>query len=170
MAVGAQTTKAPRTSERRKEAFWGYGFISIWFIGFAVFTAVPLAMSVYISFTSWSPIAGPFWEAKRVGFSNYGTFLHDHRYWHSIFNTLYFSFGSVLVVNVVSIPLAMNSRLEKRHAIWGAIGHVLVRTIALLAIGIMMFNSEYGVDSAKMGWSGTWWTTCSAGRASRSRS
>ena len=114
MAVSAKSAKRSRASERRKEALWGYGFISIWFIGFAIFTAVPLAMSVYISFTSWSPIAGPFWEAKRVGFANYNTFLHDHRYWHSIINTIYFSFGSVLVVNLVSIPLAMilNQRLR----------------------------------------------------------
>jgi multiple sugar transport system permease protein len=155
MAAGARAGTVRPVKERRKEARWGYGFIAIWFVGFAVFTAVPLAMSVYISFTSWSPIAGPFWEAHTVGFSNYGTFLHDHRYWHSIFNTIYFSFGSVLVVNVVSIPLALllNQKLKGINlyrtifylpAIMPAVASVLIfRLIFLPGTGLVSWVLSY---------------------------
>jgi multiple sugar transport system permease protein len=107
MAVRAETKPGTFQSSKRKEGLWGYSFISIWFIGFAVFTAVPLAMSVFISFTGWQPVAGPFWQAHLVGFKNYNTMVHDSRYWHSIANTIYFAFGSVALVNVVSIPMAM---------------------------------------------------------------
>jgi len=59
---------APRKSgwarwwARSREARWGVGLTSIWLVGFLVFAAVPLGMSVYISFTNWSPISGPFWQ------------------------------------------------------------------------------------------------------------
>jgi multiple sugar transport system permease protein len=92
---------------RAREARWGIGFTSIWLIGFLVFSAVPLAMSVYISFTNWAPVSGPFWDAHRVGIQNYQTFLSDSRYWHSVRNTIYYAVGSVGVVNVVALPMAM---------------------------------------------------------------
>jgi multiple sugar transport system permease protein len=92
---------------RRQEAGWGFSLTSIWLIGFLVFSAVPLAMSVYISFTSWAPVTGPFWEAHRIGLTNYHTFLTDSLYWHSVFNTIYYAVGSVGVVNVVALPMAL---------------------------------------------------------------
>src|SRR4029453_6859464 len=46
---------------RSREARWGVGLTSIWLVGFLVFAAVPLGMSVYISFTNWAPISVPFW-------------------------------------------------------------------------------------------------------------
>jgi predicted acyltransferase len=67
-------------------------------------------------------------------------------------------FPAFLFIVGMSIPLAMGPRLERGEPIWKAVGHVFLRTVALLAIGIMMVNSDLGPNSAKMGWSGTWWT------------
>src|SRR5438046_10456481 len=58
----------------------------------------------------------------------------------------------------MSIPLAMGSRLGRGEPVWKAAAHVLLRAAALIAIGIMMVNSDLGPSSAKMGWSATWWT------------
>ena len=104
---------APRKSgwarrwSRSREARWGVGLTSIWLVGFLVFAAVPLGMSVYISFTNWAPISGPFWDAHTIGLKNYQTFLTDHVYWHSVFNTIYYAVGSVAVVNLVALPMAL---------------------------------------------------------------
>jgi multiple sugar transport system permease protein len=110
------SAKATRTraSYKSREAIWGFGLTSIWLIGFLVFGAFPLIMAVFISFTSWSPLAGPFWQAHGVGLKNYQTFLTDRLYWHSVWNTIYYSVGSVALANIVSIPLAMmlNQRLR----------------------------------------------------------
>jgi multiple sugar transport system permease protein len=92
---------------RTREARWGYGLTSIWLIGFIVFAGFPLAMSVFISFTNWAPISGPFWEAHTVGLKNYQTFLTDRTYWHSIWNTIYYAIGSVAVVNLAALPMAL---------------------------------------------------------------
>src|SRR6476646_11941402 len=104
---------APRKSglahwwSRTREARWGMGLTSIWLVGFLAFAAVPLGMSIYISFTDWAPISGPFWHAHTIGLKNYATFLSDHVYWHSVFNTIYYAVGSVAVVNLVALPMAL---------------------------------------------------------------
>lgn len=93
--------------QHRRRALWGYAFISVWVVGFLIFTAFPLVMAVFISFTNWAPISGPFWEAHPIGLTNYATFLSDSRFWHSVANTIYYAIGSVALVNVVAIPMAL---------------------------------------------------------------
>ena len=110
MSVVETTTRKSgwaRRWSRSRETRWGVGLTSIWLVGFLVFAAVPLAMSVYISFTNWEPISGPFWNAHTIGLHNYHTFLTDHVYWHSVANTIYYAVGSVGVVNLVALPMAM---------------------------------------------------------------
>jgi multiple sugar transport system permease protein len=126
MAVQAQATPARReSSAKRQEAFWGFGLTSIWLIGFLIFSAAPLIIAFYVSFTNWNPIHSTFWNANTIGLSNYKTFLSDSRYWHAVWNTIYYAVGSVGLVNVVSIPLAilLNQKLR---------GINLYRTIAYL--------------------------------------
>jgi multiple sugar transport system permease protein len=106
-AIPAPATGKPAGSERRREGWWGFGFTTIWIIGFLVFALFPLAMAVYISFTNWAPIAGPFWEAHTVGVQNYATFLSDPLFWQSIGNTLYYAVGTVAVINIVALPMAL---------------------------------------------------------------
>lgn len=114
MAVRAQTARRSSNREQRKEAAWGLGFASIWLIGFIVFAAFPLIMAVFISFTSWNPVSGPFWQAHGNGFNNYHWFLTSQRFWHSVWNSIYYSIGSVAVMNLVALPMAMllNQRLR----------------------------------------------------------
>jgi multiple sugar transport system permease protein len=102
----AASTGGPR-SKQRQERLWGYSFTSIWLIGFLVFSAAPLLISVFISFTDWNPIRGPFWQAHLNGVHNYQTLLQDRRYWHAVWNTIYYALGSVALVNLASIPLAI---------------------------------------------------------------
>ena len=104
---GGWARRWSRRWSRSREARWGVGLTSIWLVGFLAFAAVPLAMSVYISFTDWAPISGPFWDADTIGLKNYQTFLTDHVYWHSVFNTIYYAVGSVGVVNLVALPMAL---------------------------------------------------------------
>lgn len=64
-------------------------------------------------------------------------------------------FPGFLFIVGMSIPFALGSRLSKGKPAWKVAGHVLIRTLCLLWIGIMMVNET--PDSAKMGWSGTLW-------------
>ena len=113
MSVVARPGTAPRAQQResrarRQEMWWGYGLISIWLIGFLLFGVVPLASAVFISLSSWDPVAGPFWQAHFVGGANYGQMLfHDGRFWHSIVNSIVYALGTVAITNLVALPMAL---------------------------------------------------------------
>ncbi len=95
---------------QRREKFWGFGLVSLWLIGFLLFGVVPLAAAVFISFTNWSPVSGPFWNAHVVGVDNYRQMLfHDPRFWHSIRNSVIYALGSVAITNLVALPMAWYS-------------------------------------------------------------
>jgi multiple sugar transport system permease protein len=152
MAATAQAAPAKRErNQRRQEMFWGYGFTSIWIVGFVVFSAVPLALALILSFTDWNPIRGPFWTAHFNGLSNYQTFLQDRRYWHAVWNTIYYAVGSVALVNVLSIPLAilLNQKLRAIN---------LYRTIAYLpaimpgVAAVLIFRLIFQPSSGILSW------------------
>jgi len=68
-------------------------------------------------------------------------------------------FPAFLFIVGMSIPLALGGRIARGDSIWRIIGHVLVRTLSLLVIGILMVNSESGPSGKQMGWSRTAWTS-----------
>lgn len=65
-------------------------------------------------------------------------------------------FPGFLFIVGMSIPFALGGRLARGEAQWRLVLHVLVRTLSLLALGIMMVNES--PDTQTMGWSATWWT------------
>src|SRR4051812_37111338 len=58
---------------RRKEARWGYIFISTWLVGFVLWYLYPLAAGLYYSFTSYDLLTAPHW----IGLGNYRTLIDD---------------------------------------------------------------------------------------------
>ncbi len=64
-------------------------------------------------------------------------------------------FPGFLFIVGMSIPFALGSRLNKGEPIWKTFLHILVRTVSLLALGILMVHET--PDSEKLGWSGTLW-------------
>jgi predicted acyltransferase len=65
-------------------------------------------------------------------------------------------FPGFLFIVGLSIPFALGGRLARGEAPWRIGLHVLVRTLSLLALGIMMVNES--PDTKTMGWSATGWT------------
>ena len=66
-------------------------------------------------------------------------------------------FPSFLFLVGMSIPLAFVGRLKRGVSIWNLVGHVILRTLALLAIGIMMVNTEETANNALMPMRAVWW-------------
>jgi len=83
----------------------------------------PLGYTAWISLHDWSmsSIDPPRW----VGFGNYVKLLGDSRFWNATWNTLYFSFGTVIVETVLGVALAvlLNRRFRFKN---------VVRTLFLL--------------------------------------
>ncbi len=65
-------------------------------------------------------------------------------------------FPAFLFIVGMSIPFALGGRLSKGEAIWKIFGHVILRSLALLAIGILMVNGE-SASYDTPGWSPTQW-------------
>jgi len=61
------------------------------FIGFLIFTAGPVLLSLYMSFTNWS--LKPSVELEWVGLRNYLDLMKDRDFWFYLYNTLYFMIG-----------------------------------------------------------------------------
>src|SRR5213075_1772136 len=68
-------------------------------------------------------------------------------------------FPAFLFIVGMSIPFALGTRLARGDSNWKIVGHVLLRTLSLLVIGILMVNSESGPSSKHMGWSRNAWTS-----------
>ncbi len=64
-------------------------------------------------------------------------------------------FPAFLFIVGMSIPLALRGRMAKGQSIWETFGHVILRTLSLLFIGILMVHET--PDTVVMGWSGDWW-------------
>ncbi len=56
-----------RSSPANIERFWGYLFIAAPLIGFLIFAALPMIVSIFISFTQWDLLTPPRW----VGLKNW---------------------------------------------------------------------------------------------------
>ncbi|MFN8386297.1 MAG: sugar ABC transporter permease [Anaerolineales bacterium] len=90
------------TLKRQENTFAGYFFSAPWIIGFVIFVVIPLAFSLYWSFTDYR-IASPE-PTKWVWFENYKELLFkDATFRASIVNTLY--------LTVLGLPLQMGAAL-----------------------------------------------------------
>jgi multiple sugar transport system permease protein len=75
-----------------KNQLTGYAFISPFLLGFLIFTAFPIAASLYLSFTDYDLFTAPSW----VGFEQYERmFAGDPKFWRSLRVTFLYVFVGV---------------------------------------------------------------------------
>jgi multiple sugar transport system permease protein len=111
-----------RLTQARREALEGYLCLAPWALGFLLFIAIPMVVSLGLSFTD-SDILSP---AKFVGLANYErAFFGDDRFWSSLQRTFYYALLVVPigVVGSLMAALLLNQRLK---------GTTLYRTLYFL--------------------------------------
>ncbi len=81
----------------------GLIFSSPWLIGSVVFLGYPLAAALYYSFTDYSVLLPPVF----VGVENYIELFQDELAYKSLYNTVVFAFGSVVLSLFTSLVLAL---------------------------------------------------------------
>jgi len=92
-----------RGARRRREDLAGYVFLSPWLLGLAGITAIPMLISLYLSFTDYSPL-GSVADANWIGLANYRRmFTTDPSYWHAVRVTVTFA--------LVAVPLKLAAAL-----------------------------------------------------------
>lgn len=130
-------------NRRRRRNLIGYSFIMPNFIGFAVFTLLPVLFSFGLSFCEWDS-AHPI---KFVGLQNFLQLLKDDTFRISLKNTIYFTIGTVPLTIVLSLGMSLliNQKIK---------GQVIFRSIfffpyvaSLVAICVvwnLLFNPDMG--------------------------
>lgn len=131
-----------------REAIDGYSCIALWFIGFAVFTAGPMAASLVIATTKWDIIADP----EFIGLANFRRLLADPLVGTATANTFYISFLSVPLHLVVALGLAVALNQKLRGVTAYRTIYFLPSQMPLVASALMwmwIFNPDFGL--ANMG-------------------
>lgn len=89
--LGASRLSGAR-AERRREAVQGYLCVLPWLLGFLAFTLIPMAASLYLSFTRYRITRPP----EFLGLDNYAFALRDdYLFWHSMGRTGLWSITTV---------------------------------------------------------------------------
>jgi multiple sugar transport system permease protein len=124
----------------------GYVFLSPWLLGLMAVTAVPMLLSLYISFTDYD-VLSPLSEVEWVGLDNYRRmFTSDPSYWRSVTVTLSFA----LVAVPLKLAVALGVALLLNRA-WRGVGlfrglfylpSLIGGSVALAIVWVNMFNRE----------------------------
>lgn len=122
----------------------GYLFLLPNIIGFLIFVLGPALASLILSFYDWNLFNTP----NFVGVGNYVKILHDNTFWQSLFNTIYFTIGSVPFSIVLSLILAvaLNQKI-KGLTLFRTIYFlpVVSSTVAIALVWRWMYNNDYGI-------------------------
>ncbi|KWV32169.1 ABC transporter permease [Micromonospora rifamycinica] len=129
----------------------GYVFLSPWLIGLMGVTAVPMLLSLWLSFTNYD-ILTPLSEVEWVGLANYERmFTADPSYWHAVRVTLTFALVAVPLKLAAALGVAM--LLNKA---WRGVGlfralfylpSLLGGSVALAIVWVNMFNRDGAFNS-----------------------
>jgi multiple sugar transport system permease protein len=99
--------------KQTQETIIAYTFIAPNFIGFAVFTLVPLVFALFLSFLSWDG-ANPI---RFAGLGNFTRLFTDPVFWRALGNTVLYTLGVVPLTLACSLFLAilLNQKLRGRN-------------------------------------------------------
>ncbi len=114
MSIENARIVTPKIRKRRNNLI-AYSFIAPNFIGFAIFTLVPIVMAVTLSFMKWN---GSGVQAPRfVGLDNYTHLLRDGRFIEAFFNTIVYTAATVPLTMIFALLLAviLNQKIFARN-------------------------------------------------------
>jgi len=155
-ATSATTGRRRRTKSpmRNQNVKWGLIFTSPAIVGLLMFTAYPVLMSLYYSFTSRTMVGD---ISHWVGWQNFRDLLHDGLFKQSLWNTGYIIVLSVPIGIVVAVFLAVLLNLKVRgQSVYRVIFFLpsIMPIVATAVIWSYVFNPQYGVLNNLLGYVG----------------
>ncbi len=99
------SSKPPWMTLSRREAMWGWIFISPWILGFVLLTAIPMIATLVFTFTNISLAQNE--PLRFVGLENYQQMLSDPRTWDALFVTFRYAAVSLPIFLLLPFALAM---------------------------------------------------------------
>lgn len=132
-------------SLRRREAIAGFLFASPWLLGFIVFIAGPMVVSIFLAFTRWDLFTSPRW----VGLDNFETMLFDDPLvLQALKVTSIYAFASVPLQVVLGLVLATLLNQKIRLLSFYRSVYYLPSVIGGIAVAIMwrwILGTQFGM-------------------------
>jgi len=128
----------------QRDQLMGLLFVSPWLIGFFLWTALPLASSLFYSFTRYDLLRPPVW----IGLDNYiELFTDDSMFVTVAFNTLYYVLLSAPlgVISAFLMAALLNTRIAMRP-VFRAIFFfpAIVPTVVVAVVWQFLLNIQFG--------------------------
>ena len=145
----AETTQAVQANPKRgmkkstRDSLIAYSFIAPNFIGFCVFTLVPMIFAIALSFCNWDGVH----PVEFAGISNFAALLSDKTFKAAFVNTLVYAIGTVPLTLVCSLGLAMllNQKVKCRNFFRTVSFFPYVASlVAVAAVWNMIFSPSMG--------------------------
>lgn len=146
----ARTTTEMQAMPKRKaskktirENLTAYSFIAPNFIGFCVFTLVPMIFAIALAFCSWDGVH----NIEFIGLKNFTDLMRDATFKKAFVNTIVYSLGTVPLTLVCSLGLAMllNQNVRFRNFFRTVSFFPYVASlVAVAAVWNMIFSPSMG--------------------------
>ncbi len=141
-----RANRLPRHEAREERA--GYLFASPWIIGFAVFMAFPVVLSLVLSFAQWKGLS-TLDEARWVGLGNYRQLLTtDTRLRTSVVVTLYYVLVAVPLGQLLALGAAVLMHRKLRGIAFFRAAWYLPSVLAGVGVAVLwrwVFDSDAGL-------------------------
>ncbi|MFC0214071.1 carbohydrate ABC transporter permease [Paenibacillus chartarius] len=127
----------------RGESTWGYAFIAVALVAFAMFTAYPVVSAFIISLQEYKPLGSTY-----IGADNYVNTLKDALFWKALRNTVVYTVLTVpvnlllsLVIAILILPLQ-----KKTQSFFKAVYYlpVVASGVALSVVWLWIFDPMEG--------------------------
>lgn len=127
----------------RKRTLVAYSFIAPNFVGFAVFTLIPIIFAFILAFMEWDGSNA----MKFVGFNNFIELCKDTMFRKALWHTIIYCIGTVPITMIASLGLAilLNQKVRGR-AIFRTISFFpyVASLVAITAVWTMIFHPTKG--------------------------
>ncbi|EOH61442.1 carbohydrate ABC transporter permease [Enterococcus mundtii] len=138
-----EVTKSASRKLKRKNTLIAWSFIAPNFIGFLIFTLVPVVFSLILAFMKWDSFSTP----EFVGLQNFTRMLSDDTFWLSLKNTFLYTIGVVPLTLVCSLGLAilLNQKIKGVKLFRTAFFFPYVTSlVAIAVVWSMLFHPTMG--------------------------
>lgn len=131
---------------KRKELITGLLFILPSFLGFLIFTLIPVVISLYLSFTEWNFMQG-FEGIKFVGIKNYLKLFSDEWFVSSYTNNIVFTVVTVPVLIALGLIVAF---ILNKHVYAGKTIRTMIfipyiaSVVAVCTVWMVLLQPSYG--------------------------
>ncbi|WP_270344560.1 carbohydrate ABC transporter permease [Enterococcus thailandicus] len=133
----------PVSKLKRKNTLIAWSFIAPNFIGFLLFTLIPVVFSLILAFMKWDSFSTP----EFIGLKNFSKMMMDETFWISLKNTFLYTIGVVPLTLVCSLGLAILLNQKIRGVKFFRTAFFFPYVTSLVAIAVvwnMLFHPTMG--------------------------